>query len=138
MRSSILRNAKDYGRNDISRRHRSGDITITWICDDEVELRVSNYASIDRRRICRFRVMPSTYVYELDFEEKWHPVLDEGLKPFAGSPMRPCKDLASLAKVIEREYNKIRKPLRSAGMTPAEDGQYPGSRAPNADRNRFL
>lgn len=82
-----------------------GDITITWISEDEVELRVSNYAPIDPGRVRRFRVMPSRYVYELDSEEKWQPVRDEGLKPCAGGSMLPCKEPASLAKVIEREYD---------------------------------
>ena len=85
-----------------------GDITITWISENEVELRVSNYASIDRGRIRRFRVMPAGYVYELDFKEKWQPVRDEGLKPCAGGLMLPCKEPVNLAKVIEREYDKIR------------------------------
>ena len=85
-----------------------GDITITWISEDEVELRVSSFAPIDPGRVRRFRVMPSGYVYELDSEEKWQPVRADGLKPCAGGSLLPCEELASLAQVIEREYDKIR------------------------------
>lgn len=91
-------------REDINRM----DISITWTNGDSVKLQVDKHAPIDPGRVRRFRVMPSGYVYELDYKGKWQPVRDEGLAPLSGGSKLPCKDLACLANVIEREYDKIR------------------------------
>ena len=85
------------------------DLKITRINEDEVKLCVGKLAPIDPGCVRHFRRMNDGYVYELDDEGVWQPVRDEGLAPLLGGQMLPCKDSSCLAKVIVREYDRIRR-----------------------------
>ena len=85
------------------------DLTITRLNEDEVKLCVGKFAQVDPGCVRYFRRMSDGFVYELDGEGEWQPVRDEGLAPLLGGRKLPCKESSCLAKVIVREYDRIRR-----------------------------